>query len=240
MAQMNKTRKLAAAAAAALVVAGGAWWALQPGDSAATSTGAMLGTASAETTAPADTATATVAGAVDPALLTDRSMGNPDAPIKMTEYASFTCPHCANFSETVFQKLKTSYIDTGKVHFTLREVYFDKFGLLAGMMARCGGTDRYFGFVETLFQNQKTWLAAEDPAVITENLKRIGRTGGMSDEQIDTCWANRDFANALVENFQKNMTADGIEGTPSFLIDGVKFSNMSYEEFAKVLDDKLQ
>ncbi len=230
-------QKLAAAAATALVIAGGAWWALQPGDSAATSTGAMLGSASAETTAPADTA---AAAAIDPAWLTDRSMGSPDAPVKLTEYASFTCPHCANFSETVFQQLKTNYIDTGKVHFTLREVYFDKFGLLAGMMARCGGEDRYFGFVETFFQNQKTWLGADDPAVITENLKRIGRTGGMTDEQIDTCWANRDFANALVENFQKNMTTDAIEGTPSFMIDGVKFANMSYEEFAKVLDDKLQ
>lgn len=233
-------QKLAAAAAAALVIAGGAWWALQPGDKAMTGASQLLGAASAETAAPADTATATAAAAVDPALLLDRTMGNPDAPIKLTEYASFTCPHCANFNETVFKDLKANYIDTGKVFFTMREVYFDKFGLLAGMMARCGGTDRYFGFVDTFYHNRDTWLSAEDPAVITENLKRIGRTGGMSDEQIDTCWSNRDFANALVENFQKNMTADGIEGTPTFMIDGVKFSNMSFEEFAKILDDKLK
>ena len=234
-------QKLAAAAAIVLVIAGGAWWALRPDGGAMTSTGPMLGTAAAETTAPADTASATPAStAVDPSLLADRTMGNPDAPIKITEYASFTCPHCANFNETVFKQLKANYIDTGKVFFTLREVYFDKFGLLAGMMARCGGTDRYFGFVDTFYHNRDSWLNSEDAAVITENLKRIGRTGGMTDEQIDTCWANRDFANALVANFQANMTADGIEGTPSFMIDGVKSANMPYEEFAKILDDKLK
>ena len=90
------------------------------------------------------------------------------------------------------------------------------------------------------FHNREQWLNSEDAAVITESLKRIGRTGGMSDAQIDTCWADRPFANALVAQFQTNMTADGIEGTPSFMIDGVKFTNMSYEEFAKVLDDKLK
>lgn len=228
-------QKLVVAATAAVVIAGGAWWAMQPGSGSATNAGTLMGAASAETTAPAD-----AAATVDPALLADRSMGNPDAPIKMTEYASFTCPHCAHFNETVFGQLKTNYIDTGKVYFTLREVYFDKFGLLAGMMARCGGDDRYFGFVDAYFHNRDTWLNSEDAAVITDNLKRIGRTGGMSDEAIDACWANRPLANALVEQFQKNMTADGIEGTPSFMIDGVKFSNMDYPEFAKILDDKLK
>ena len=229
-------QKLVAAALAAVVIAGGVWWAMQPRADNATSTGALLGAASAETAAPADA----TAAEVDPALLADRSMGSPDAPIKITEYASFTCPHCAKFNETVFKDLKTNYIDTGKVYFTLREVYFDKFGLLAGMMARCGGNDRYFGFVDIFYRNRDQWLNSEDAAVITENLKRIGRTGGMSDAAIDTCWADRPLANALVAQFQTNMTADGIDGTPSFMIDGVKFTNMSYDEFAKVLDDKLK
>ena len=226
-------QKLALAAAAAVMIAGGGWWVLQP---VATGTIAPSGADLAETAAPADAAQAEV----DPALLADHSLGSPDAPIKITEYASFTCPHCANFNETVFRQLKANYIDTGKVYFTLREVYFDKFGLLAGMMARCGGNDRYFGFVDTYYHNRDQWLNSEDAAVITENLKRIGRTGGMSDAAIDTCWADRPLANALVAQFQANMTADGIDGTPSFMIDGVKFTNMSYDEFAKVLDDKLK
>ncbi len=242
------TRKFAAAAPAAALalalIAGGAWWANQPQD---TTSRQLLGAAEAETTtatsetatAPA-TETAAVAGELDPALLTDRTLGNPDAPIKVTEYASFTCPHCANFHTEVFKDLKTNYIDTGKVFFTYREVYFDRFGLLAGMIARCAGQDRYFGFVDTYYTTRDTWLNSEDPAVIADNLKRIGLTGGMSIAAADACLINQPLAEALVTNFQANMQADGIEATPTFLIDGVKFKNMGYDEFAKVLDEKLQ
>ena len=232
--------KLAAAILAMALIAGGGWWAYQ---SPQTTTGQLLGAVNAETAAPApDAARAAEAATaeLDPALLADHTMGSPDAPVKMTEYASFTCPHCAKFNETVFQDLKKNYIDTGKVFFTYREVYFDRFGLWAGMIARCGGADRYFGFVETYYSTRDTWLNSDDPAVISENLKRIGRTGGMSNEQIDTCLNNQPFAQALVANFQTNMEADKVEGTPTFIIDGEKFSNMPYDEFAKLLDEKLK
>ena len=232
--------KLAAAILAMALIAGGGWWAYQ---SPQTTTGQLLGAVNAETAAPTpDAAPAADAASaeLDPALLADHTMGNPDAPVKMTEYASFTCPHCAKFNETVFQDLKKNYIDTGKVFFTYREVYFDRFGLWAGMIARCGGADRYFGFVETYYSTRDTWLNSDDPAVISENLKRIGRTGGMSNEQIDACLNNQPFAQALVANFQTNMEADKVEGTPTFIIDGEKFSNMAYDEFAKLLDEKLK
>jgi protein-disulfide isomerase len=231
-------KKLAAAALAVVLIAGGAWWALQGGNSAGTTTSPLLGAAEAQTAA--EPAVTPVASEIDPALLTDRTLGNPDAPIKITEYASFTCPHCANFHETAFKDLKKNYIDTGKAFFTYREVYFDRFGLWAGMIARCGGGDRYFGFVDAYYGTRDTWLNSEDPAVIAENLKRIGRTAGMSNEQIDTCLNNQPFAEALVANFQTNMAADNIEGTPTFIIDGQKYSNMSYEDLAKILDEKLK
>ena len=69
---------------------------------------------------------------------TDHVLGDPKAPITLIEYASFTCPHCANFHAKNFAKLKSEYIDTGKVNFTYREVYFDRYGLWAAMIARCG------------------------------------------------------------------------------------------------------
>ncbi len=74
--------------------------------------------------------------------------------VKIVEYASFTCPHCANFHTDVFKQLKAEYIDTGKVHFTLREVYFDRYGLWAAMMARCGGEMKYFPITDILFSTQ--------------------------------------------------------------------------------------
>jgi hypothetical protein len=83
--------------------------------------------------------------AADTSRVLEMSLGNPDAPVTVIEYASFTCPHCRTFHDGPFKELKANYIDTGKIHFIYREVYFDRFGLWAGMLARCAGPERYFG-----------------------------------------------------------------------------------------------
>ena len=67
----------------------------------------------------------------------DMIIGRDSAKVTVVEYASFTCPHCATFHREVFPKLKEEYLDTGKVKFIYREVYFDAPGLWAGLLARC-------------------------------------------------------------------------------------------------------
>lgn len=189
---------------------------------------APAGIASAQETAPAAVTE-----------LKDFSIGAPDAKVQITEYASFTCPHCANFHETVFKPLKADYIDTGKVLFTYREVYFDRPGLWAAMIARCGGDMRYFGISDILFETQQEWPAAEDPAVIVENLKKIGRTAGMDDAAMDTCMKDADTAKAMIARSEEAMTADSIEGTPTLLINGVKHSNMAYADLKAIIEAEL-
>lgn len=169
----------------------------------------------------------------------DFTLGAADAPVKLTEYASFTCPHCATFHKDIFGKLKADYIDTGKVLFEYREVYFDRYGLWAAMMARCGGEMRYFGITDILFDTQQEWAASEDPTVVVENLKKIGRTAGMDNAALDICMKDPATAEALVAHFETNFKADGIEGTPSILINGVKHPNMAYDELKAVLDAEL-
>ncbi len=186
-----------------------------------------------------DTAT-TAAPAADAVEVKDFSLGDPAAKVQIVEYASFTCPHCARFHDTVWEQLKKNYIDTGKVHFTYKEVYFDRYGLWAAMMARCGGELRYFGIVDILFSTQKEWAASEDPNVTVENIRKIGRSVGMEDAALDVCLKDAKQAEALVAHFEKGFKEDGIEGTPTFLVNGAKHSGeMSYEEFAKIVDDAL-
>lgn len=184
----------------------------------------------------AQEAAATDAPAVE---ITDFSIGSSDAKVKMTEYASFTCPHCASFHSTVWPQLKADYIDTGKVHFTYREVYFDRYGLWAAMVARCGGEMRYFGIVDMLFDQQQEWAASDDPNVVVGNLRTIGKTAGLDDATLDACLKDGAKAEAMVAHFEKNFEADGIEGTPTFIIDGEKHSNMSYDDMKALLDAKL-
>jgi protein-disulfide isomerase len=171
--------------------------------------------------------------------LTDYSLGSPDAPVKIVEYASFTCPHCATFHATVFKDLKRDYIDTGKVHFTLREVYFDRYGLWAAMVARCGGDMRYFGIHDMLFDQQAEWAASQDPMQVVQSLKTIGISAGLDGAAIDACLNDQAKAEALIARFQANMEADGVEGTPTIFVNGAKHSNMTYADLKAIIDAEL-
>nr|WP_240790476.1 DsbA family protein [Rhodobacter sp. SY28-1] len=181
-----------------------------------------------------ETTTATTAPAV-----TDYSMGSADAKVKIVEYASFTCPHCANFHATTFKDLKRDYIDTGKVHFTLREVYFDRYGLWAALIARCGGEMKYFGIHDMLFDKQTEWAASENPQQVVENLKTIGRAAGLEDAAMDACLNDTANAEALIKQFQTNFEADGVEGTPTLFINGAKHGNMGFEDLKTIIEAEL-
>jgi protein-disulfide isomerase len=174
-----------------------------------------------------------------PVEIKDFTLGSPDAPVKITEYASFTCSHCAAFHATTFKPLKAEFIDTGKVEFTLREVYFDRYGLWAAMMARCGGDIRYFGITDILFETQQDWAGSEDPNVVVENIKKIGRTAGMDDATLDACMKDGAMAEALVARFEENMKADGVEGTPTLFINGTKHANMDYAALKSLIEAEL-
>jgi protein-disulfide isomerase len=203
---------------------------------------AQTPTAPGQTLLPGLTATAEDA----PAATTDATqavpdmvLGNADAPVTIVEYASFTCPHCANFHEAVFKSLKRDYIDTGKVRFVFREVFFDRYGLWAAMVARCGGETRYFGISSMLFEGQKEWAASDDPNAVVGNLRRIGKTAGMDDATLDACMQDGAMAQSLITTYETNAKADQVEGTPTLFVNGTKHGNMSYDELKSLIDAEL-
>ncbi len=169
----------------------------------------------------------------------DMVLGDPDAPVEMVEYASFTCPHCARFHADVYPQLKADYIDTGKVKFVYREVYFDRFGLWASMIARCAGETRFFAFTDLLYEEQRNWAGSQDPAQVIDNLRTLAKTAGMNDETLDACMSDAAKAEALVGWYQTNAERDGVNSTPSFLIGGEKYNNMTYDEMKAIIDAKL-
>ena len=169
----------------------------------------------------------------------ENSIGAADAPVTVIEYASLTCPHCANFHMNVLPQLKSEYIDTGKVRLVYREVYFDRPSLWAAMIARCAGEDRYFGVVDLLFRDQASWSRAADAQGVVSGLYAIGRQAGMTDAAMDACLKDGAFAEAMVAEFQKNATADGVESTPSFVINGEKVTNQPWPEFKAKIEEKL-
>jgi len=221
--------KTSLAGLAVVAAAGVGLWSLAPRDSLLPLTPAMAQdtAAAAETTTPA---------AID---IKDMTLGQDDAPVTMIEYASFTCPHCADFHSTVFENLKKDYIDTGKVKFVAREVYFDRYGLWATMIARCGGDMRYFGISDILFDTQREWAATDDPNVAVANLKKIGRTAGMEDAQMEVCLKDATMAQALVDRNEAQMKEYDVKGTPTLIINGTSHSNMTYTDLKVILDAEL-
>ncbi|WP_319825338.1 DsbA family protein [Thalassovita sp.] len=178
-------------------------------------------------------------GAGDPAMVTEMTLGNPDAKVTLMEYASFTCPHCANFHNGPLKKVKTEYVDTGKVRFVYRDVYFDRPGLWAAMVARCDES-KFFGISDLLYADQKAWIGSGDSSVIVENLRKTGRIAGLTEEQLDTCLNDGEKAQALYTRYQENIKADDVESTPTLFINGTKHSNMNYDDLKALLDKALE
>ena len=167
----------------------------------------------------------------------DVPVGDPNAPVTVIEYASFTCPHCASFHNAVWDKFKENYIDTGKVRFIMREVYFDKYGLWASMAARCAGPDGFYPMVDAYLKTQHVWTKAPD---IDHAIHQVGRRAGISSERLTACLQDRDYGKALLEEYKKNATADNVRSTPTFLINGETVKGaMDYEEFVKVIESKM-
>jgi protein-disulfide isomerase len=163
----------------------------------------------------------------------DRILGNPDAPITIVEYASLTCPHCAHFTNDVLPELKKKWIDTGKAKLILRDYPLDEPALRAAMIARCAPPDRYYAFVDTFFGSQEKWVTARD---YRDALARLVKLGGMSREEFDNCLKNTSLENKIVEGRLIASKELDVNSTPTFFINGTKFTGApTVEEFDKAL-----
>ncbi|WP_170364889.1 DsbA family protein [Ruegeria arenilitoris] len=176
---------------------------------------------------------------LDTSTIVEMVQGAEDAPVEIIEYASYTCPHCANFHQGPYKQLKKEYIDTGKVKFIYREVYFDRYGIWASMVARCGGPEKFFGITDLIYEGQSEWTRAGGPAEIVEELRKIGRLAGLSNDQLEACLQDGTKAQTLVAWYQKNAEKDGIQATPSFVVNGKKVDNQSYDEFKALIEKEL-
>ena len=165
----------------------------------------------------------------------DRVLGNPAAPITIIEYASLTCPHCAHFANDVLPELKREWIDTGKAKLVLRDFPLDGPALRAAMIARCAPPDRFYAFADTLFASQDKWATTKD---YREALARLAKLGGMGKDEFEACLNNTTLENRIVEQRLVASQELDINSTPTFFINGSKFSGApTAEEFNKVLSN---
>jgi protein-disulfide isomerase len=169
----------------------------------------------------------------EPSAIGEMSLGSETAKVTIIEYASTSCPHCADFYKNVFIKLKADYIDTGKVRFILREFPHNELGMAGFMLARCAPKDKYFPIVDVLFATQDKWL--NDPA---NELKNIALQAGFSADSFDKCLKNADVAKGIYGVRQKG-EGFGIDGIPTIFINGEKISGEKTFDDIKAKIDPL-
>ena len=149
----------------------------------------------------------------------DMTMGDPKAPVKMVEYASASCSHCATFNNTVLPAFKSKYIDTGKVHYTLKEFLTPPNELAAAgfLTARCAGKDKYFSVLDAIFSSQQEILQTGDMRGI---LLRVAQSAGLTESQFNACITDETALKALNARVERAIKQDKITGTPAFFING--------------------
>lgn len=168
-------------------------------------------------------------------------MGNPDAPVKMLEFASLTCPHCKDFHEEAMATIKAKYIAPGKISYEYRSFVLNGPDFAAAMLARCQGPAVFFNLLNAFYANQSSWtepftkLTEEDnkrlgalpqdqqvaALAVTGGLDGFMRTRGMPRVKFDQCLSDKAAFDQLTQIRTNAVEKYKLTGTPTFVIDGV-------------------
>jgi protein-disulfide isomerase len=175
-----------------------------------------------------------------PVSLPDMALGPANASVTITEFASMTCPHCAAFNESVFPKIKSEYIDTGKVRYVFREFPLDIKAVAGSMLARCIAKDdagKYFAVVDLLFKQQNDWVMKNT----TDTLIRIGKQAGLSQQAVEDCLKDQSMLDKIAADQKFANEVLKVNSTPTFFVNGEMIrGETSFEEFDKKIKSLLK
>ncbi len=172
-----------------------------------------------------------------PSPLGDIVLGSPDAPVTIIEYASMTCPHCAQFQAKTFPKLKERYIDTGKVRYIFREFPLDPLAAGAFMLARCADKDKYMSIIDLFFGTQRDWVVPNP----LQPLFNIAKQAGYNEETFNACLKNQQILDGIQNVRDHAAKALNVESTPTFFINGKRvIGDVSIEEMEKEIKPFLK
>ena len=170
-------------------------------------------------------------------MLAERVLGKATAKVVLIEYASLSCPHCADFHNGPWPLLKKEYVDTGKVKLIFRDFPTDKMALAASMIARCAPVERFFGIIELMFRTQDDWRRSKNPRV---ELINIGRLAGMSQATVETCLSNQELFDGVMKQRNEGTRKFKIDSTPTFIVNGRKLDGgLPLDKFRHVFDQAL-
>lgn len=164
----------------------------------------------------------------------DNTLGDPDAPTVLIEYASLSCPHCAHFHETSLPPLKKNWIEEGKLLYVYRDFPTNAPALWAAMLSHCLEGEAYFTFLNLLYKQQREWLTAEDPGAA---LFELGKIAGFDKERFEACLTDEATFARLVAGIKYAEDTYGVDATPTLILNGEKVRPGTYDELAELIAD---
>ena len=174
----------------------------------------------------------------------DMDLGNPNAKVTIVEYASVTCPHCAEFNKDVMPQLMAKYITPGKVHYVYREFLTPPNDVSAAgiLLARCAGKANYFKVIDDIWAAQGQMFADGTGANAQPVLRQIGAKYGIEGKAFDQCVTDPKGLARIQDNIDKYMKQDGVNSTPTFIVNGKRLDRHSggISDFDDVLQPLLQ
>jgi protein-disulfide isomerase len=187
-------------------------------------------------------------------------LGNPDAPVKLVAYISFTCPHCAEFEAQAMAPLGIGMIGPGKGSYEVRPFLRNGLDVMASLLAECGPPSKFFGNAQVLLAKQREWLEPigklteaqkarwENPDFATKmraiasdlGLYTIMEQRGYTRPELDRCLADKPLPDRNAKHKQDSADKEFVQGTPAFLINGVPLAaTYSWESLKPQLDARL-
>ena len=167
----------------------------------------------------------------------DRVLGAINAPIVMIEYYSLDCPHCTSFHLDAFPKLKSEFIDTGKVRFVFRDFPLSWAAQESAILTHCASPERYFAVQDALFKSLGEWSKAESTLQAVTN---IGEAQGVSPDAYQACIDARVWERQVFEGQKFAREVLGVKVTPTFLINNDKLEgNIPFDKLAQGLTNML-
>ena len=169
------------------------------------------------------------------------SIGDPNSKVVVKVFSSLTCPHCADFHNSIFENLKRDYIDKGMVKFEHHAFPLDLAALNAEIIVRChNDNDKKFKLLEKIYEKQKSWAIGSDINKINNSIKNIGSLLDLTDENMENCLKNEKVQDEILNQRIEAQKKYKIESTPTIFINGKKYTGkVNYKAFKKALEKKL-
>lgn len=164
------------------------------------------------------------------------SIGASDAKVKIKIFSSFTCPHCANFHNKIYPKIKKEFVDSGKVQLIFIDFPLDQAAFNASKLLHCTEKNKQINFLDFVYEKQNQWIKGPSIKEVNKNLEKIAKDFGISKTQFEKCLVNEKISDKILNARILAVKNYDISSTPTIIINEKKIKSPSFKNIKKIIE----